>query len=64
VAADSRTLARAVRVVGKVEPVFVEHIADLPQAIIDAVRPGDVVMTMGAGSVGGVAAKVVELRAG
>jgi UDP-N-acetylmuramate--alanine ligase len=64
VAADSRTLARAVRVVGKVEPVFVEDIADMPQAIIDAVRPGDVVMTMGAGSVGGVAAKVVELSAG
>lgn len=64
VAADSRTLARAVRVVGKVEPVFVEDIAEMPQAIIDAARPGDVVMTMGAGSVGGVAARVVELRAG
>jgi len=64
IAADARTLARAVRVAGKVEPVFVEHISDLPQAIIDAARPGDVVMTMGAGSVGGVAAKVVELRAG
>ena len=64
VAADSRTLARAVRVAGKVEPVFVEDIADMPQAIIDAARPGDVVMTMGAGSVGGVAARVVELRAG
>ena len=64
VAADSRTLARAVRVAGKVEPVFVEDIAEMPQAIIDAARPGDVVMTMGAGSVGGVAAKVVELRAG
>ncbi|HWV18034.1 MAG TPA: UDP-N-acetylmuramate--L-alanine ligase [Rhodocyclaceae bacterium] len=64
VAADSRTLARAVRVVGKVEPVFVEDIADMPQAIIDAARPGDVVMTMGAGSVGAVAARVVELRAG
>lgn len=62
VAADARTLARAVRVAGKVEPVFVEDIADMPQAILDAARPGDVVMTMGAGSVGGVAAKVVELR--
>jgi UDP-N-acetylmuramate--alanine ligase len=64
VAADSRTRARAVRVAGKVEPVFVEDIAEMPQAIIDAARPGDVVMTMGAGSVGGVAARVVELRAG
>jgi UDP-N-acetylmuramate--alanine ligase len=64
IAADSRTLARAVRVVGKVEPVFVEDIAEMPQSIIDAARPGDVVMTMGAGSVGGVAARVVELCAG
>ena len=36
VAADGRALARAVRVAGKVEPVFVEQIADLPQAILDA----------------------------
>ena len=62
IAADGRTLARAVRVAGKVEPVFVEDIGDLPQAILDTARPGDVVMTMGAGSVGGVAARVVELR--
>ncbi len=61
VAADARTLARAVRVAGKVEPLFVEDIADMPQAILDAAHPGDVVMTMGAGSVGGVAARVVEL---
>jgi len=54
VAADGRALARAVRVVGKVEPVFVEQIADMPQAILSAARPGDVVLTMGAGSIGGV----------
>ena len=54
VAADGRALARAVRVVGKVEPVFVEQVADLPAAILDAARDGDVVVTMGAGSVGGV----------
>jgi UDP-N-acetylmuramate--alanine ligase len=52
VAADARALARALRVAGKVEPVFVEAIADLPQAILDAARDGDVVMTMGAGSIG------------
>ncbi|HTJ97439.1 MAG TPA: cyanophycin synthetase, partial [Rhodocyclaceae bacterium] len=63
VAADARTLARAVRVAGKVEPLFVEEITDMPQAILDAARPGDVVMTMGAGSVGNVAARVLELRA-
>jgi UDP-N-acetylmuramate--alanine ligase len=54
VAADGRALARALRVAGKVEPVFVENIGDLPQAIRDVVRDGDVVMTMGAGSIGGV----------
>jgi len=58
VAADSRALARALRVVGKVEPVFVERIDDLPQAIRDVARDGDVIMTMGAGSIGGVPAKL------
>jgi UDP-N-acetylmuramate--alanine ligase len=54
VAADGRALARAIRVAGKVEPVFVEQIADLPKAIRDAVHAGDVVVTMGAGSIGAV----------
>ena len=60
VAADGRSLARAVRVAGSVEPVFVEDIRDLPQAILKAARDGDVVVTMGAGSIGGVAAAVVR----
>jgi len=59
VAADGRALARALRVAGKVEPVFVDQIGDLPQAILDTARAGDVVMTMGAGSIGGVAGKLV-----
>jgi UDP-N-acetylmuramate--alanine ligase len=54
VAADGRSLARAIRVAGKVEPVFVEKIADMPEAIRKLARPGDVVLTMGAGSIGGV----------
>ena len=61
VAADGRALARALRVSGKVEPVFIEDIAQMPQAIADYVQNGDVVITMGAGSVGGVAAKVLEV---
>jgi UDP-N-acetylmuramate--alanine ligase len=61
VAADGRSLARALRVAGKVEPVFVDDIAAMPQAILDNARDGDVVMCMGAGSIGGVPAKVVEL---
>ncbi|WP_285413211.1 UDP-N-acetylmuramate--L-alanine ligase [Variovorax sp. efr-133-TYG-130] len=63
VAADGRTLARALRVAGKVEPVFVDDIAAMPQAILDNARPGDVVLSMGAGSIGAVPAKVVELGA-
>jgi UDP-N-acetylmuramate--alanine ligase len=54
VAADGRALARALRVAGRVEPVFVEDIAAMPQAILAAARPGDVVITMGAGSIGQV----------
>ncbi len=63
VAADGRTLARALRVAGKVEPVFVDDIAAMPRAILDNARPGDVVLSMGAGSIGAVPAKVVELGA-
>ena len=60
VAADGRALARAVRVQGKVEPIFVETVADLPEAIRVAARDGDVVLTMGAGSIGGVAAALTR----
>ena len=59
VAADGRALARAVRVHGKVEPIFVETVAQLPEAIRAAVRDGDVVLVMGAGSIGGVPAALV-----
>jgi UDP-N-acetylmuramate--alanine ligase len=61
VAADGRSLARAVRVAGKVEPQFVGDISGMPQAVLETVRDGDVVMCMGAGSIGGVPAKLVEL---
>ncbi|MDP2768587.1 MAG: UDP-N-acetylmuramate--L-alanine ligase [Giesbergeria sp.] len=61
VAADGRSLARALRVAGRVEPVFVDDIAALPQAIADTARDGDVVLCMGAGSIGAVPAKVVEM---
>ena len=54
VAADGRSLVRAVRVAGKVEPVFVETIAQMRDAIRRIVKDGDVVVTMGAGSVGNV----------
>ena len=61
VAADGRALTRALRVAGKLEPIFVDDIADMPQAIVDMARAGDVVLCMGAGSIGAVPAKVVQM---
>ena len=58
VAADGRALARAVRVAGRVEPVFVETVAGMAPAIRDIARDGDVVVTMGAGSIGTVPAQL------
>jgi len=60
VAADGRSLARAIRVAGRAEPVFIDAIDAMPEAILDLARDGDVVMCMGAGSIGGVPGKLVE----
>ncbi|MCW5625671.1 MAG: UDP-N-acetylmuramate--L-alanine ligase, partial [Burkholderiales bacterium] len=60
VAADGRSLARAIRVKGPVEPIFVEDWKELPAAIVNAAQPGDVVVTMGAGSIGQVPALTVQ----
>jgi UDP-N-acetylmuramate--alanine ligase len=57
VAADGRALVRAVRVADKVQPLFVETPAELPAAILDMAKGGDVVIVMGAGSIGQVASK-------
>ena len=59
VAADGRALARALRVAGRVEPIFVEDIADLPATLRGLARDGDVVLTMGAGSIGGTPQQLV-----
>jgi len=61
VAADGRALARALRVAGKVEPVFVDEIEAMPQTILDNAQDGDVIMCMGAGSIGLVPGKVVDM---
>ena len=61
VAADGRALARGLRLAGRVEPLFVADVADLPQAIADTARAGDVVLCMGAGTIGAVPARVVDL---
>ncbi len=61
VAADGRALARALRVAGKLEPLFVDNIAELAQALIGVARDGDVLLCMGAGTIGGVPAEVLGL---
>ena len=63
-AADGRALSRAIRLRGRVEPLFVEDIANLPADLLRVVRDGDVVMTMGAGSIGGAAQKIVLASSG
>jgi UDP-N-acetylmuramate--alanine ligase len=57
--ADSRSLARAIRLLGRVEPIFVEQVGELPELIGRTARDGDVVLTMGAGSIGQVPAMLV-----
>jgi len=66
VAADGRALSRAVRVGGRVEPVFVETASEIPPVLAALVQPGDVVLIMGAGSIGAVPAQLraLEMAAG
>ncbi|MDR9058584.1 UDP-N-acetylmuramate--L-alanine ligase [Burkholderia multivorans] len=58
--ANGDALSRALRAAGKVEPVFVETVDALPEALAKVAQDGDVVITMGAGSIGGVPAKIVQ----
>jgi UDP-N-acetylmuramate--alanine ligase len=60
VAADGRALAHALRVLGKVEPVFVEEINDMPDTVMSIAKDGDVVITMGAGSISAVPGKLAQ----
>ena len=60
VAADGRALARAVRVMGKIEPVFVEDINDMPDSLLHVLKDGDVVIVMGAGSISAVPGKLAQ----
>lgn len=63
VAADSRALARALRVAGKLEPIYCEKVSDLPQTLLQVLKDGDVVLTMGAGSINRTAQSLVDLSA-
>jgi UDP-N-acetylmuramate--alanine ligase len=61
VAADGRAMMHALRLAGQSEAIFVEHIADMPQSIMQWARDGDVVVTMGAGSIGNVPGTVKQM---
>ena len=61
VAADGRSLSRALRVLGQVDPVFVEHIVEFPAMLLNVLKDGDVVISMGAGSISAVPGKLVKL---
>ena len=60
VAADSKSLTRAIRVLGKLEPIYVEIPDELSSVIHGIVENGDIVLIMGAGSIGKVAARVSQ----
>jgi len=60
--ADGRALARGIRARGKVEPVFVKTVADAPEALASIVRDGDVLLTVGAGDIGGLAGLLTAAR--
>jgi UDP-N-acetylmuramate--alanine ligase len=61
--ADGRSMARAVRTRGAVEPVFVERLDDLAGVLKDVLNDGDLVLTMGAGDIGAYAQSLPELLA-
>jgi UDP-N-acetylmuramate--alanine ligase len=56
--ADGRTLARAIRNRGKVDPVFVETVDQLPTALQAILQDGDILLTLGAGNIGACAAQL------
>ena len=62
--ADGRAICRAVRGRGQIEPVFVEQVGDLAGALAGLIQDGDVILTMGAGSIGGVAHELPASLAG
>ena len=59
--ADGRSMARAIRTRGAVEPVFVESLDDLRRSSRDVLDDGDLVLTMGAGDIGAYAHSLPEL---
>jgi UDP-N-acetylmuramate--alanine ligase len=62
--ADSRTLCRAIRARGQVDPVFVGDPNDVEETLLGMIRPGDVVLTLGAGDIGAIAARLPKNLSG
>lgn len=60
--ADGRHLSRSIRMRGAVEPIFVESVDDVPDVIRDIVKPGDIVITQGAGNVGALAGELAQRK--
>jgi UDP-N-acetylmuramate--alanine ligase len=58
--ADGRAICRAVRSRGLLEPLFVEKVEELPQALKDVIKDGDVILAMGAGNISAVAHALPE----
>ncbi|MGH8400831.1 MAG: glutamate ligase domain-containing protein, partial [Gammaproteobacteria bacterium] len=56
--ADARALARSIRNRGRVDPVFVARNQDLPEALLGVLHDGDLLLTLGAGDIGGMAAEL------
>ena len=60
-AADSRALARAIRVLGKLEPIYCESVSELPAMLLNVLQDGDMVLNMGAGNINRVPTALLEL---
>jgi UDP-N-acetylmuramate--alanine ligase len=60
--ADSRHLSRSIRTRGQIDPIFIEGIDGVPALIKDIVKPGDIVITQGAGNVGSLAATLAKRK--
>jgi UDP-N-acetylmuramate--alanine ligase len=58
--ADSRSLCRSIRLRGKVDPVYVKEESEVQGILSDLVRPGDIILTQGAGSVGSLAKQLAK----
>jgi UDP-N-acetylmuramate--alanine ligase len=62
--ADGRTLSRAIRMRGKVDPVFVQSISEIEQVLSTLLQDGDLLLLMGAGDIGAVAGRLVQTGLG